>query len=69
MNRMKNILKDALLYWLNMIVYIWPSFLVGNGLVGLTVSILVDNRNEFLVRISEIFACIVVLCAFLFGTI
>ena len=66
MSRAKNILKDALLYWLNIIAYLWPSFFVGNGLVGLTVSILVDNQSEFLVRISEIIACILVQCALLF---
>ena len=66
MNKIKKILKDALLYWLNIIVYLWPSFFIGNGFVGLTVSMLVDNGNEFLVRISETIACILVLCALLF---
>lgn len=65
MNRMKKILMDALLYWLQIIVYIWPAFLIGNGLIGMIVSILVDNHNNFLVRIFETIACILVLCAFL----
>ena len=66
MKRIKNTLMDTLIYWLQIIVYIWPSFFIGNGLVGLIVRILVNNQNNFLVRISETLTCILALCALLF---
>lgn len=66
MSRIKYILTDTLLYWFQIIIYIWPSFFIGNGLVGLIVSILVNNQNKFLVRLFETLACVFVLCALLF---
>ena len=66
MQRIKPILKDALLYFFQIVVYIWPTFLIGNLLVGLIVSILVNNQNDFLVRLSITIACILILSAFLF---
>ncbi len=66
MGKRKKILMDALLYWVQIVVYIWPSFFIGNGFVGLIVSMLVENQNQFLVRIFETITCVVVLCAFLF---
>ena len=63
---MKTILVDTLLYWVQIVIYIWPSFLIGNGLVGLLVKILVNNSNNFLARLSETITCILVLCVLLF---
>ncbi len=64
--KIKKILLDMLLYWLQIAVYIWPSFLIGNGIVGMIVRLLVNNANNFAARISETLACIVVLCGLLF---
>ncbi len=66
MSRLKKVLIDTLLYWIQIVVYIWPSFFIGNGVVGLIVHILVNNSNNLSVRISETLACIFVLCALLF---
>ena len=66
MKRIKTILMNTLIYWLQIIVYIWPSFFIGNGLVGLIVRILVNNQDNFLARLFETITCIIVLCAFLF---
>ncbi len=63
--KMKQILTDTLFYWLQIIICIWPSFLIGEGIVGMAVSILVKNANIFLVRISETLASVLVLCALL----
>ena len=57
---------DSLIYWLQIIVCIWPSFFIGNGLVGLIVRILVNNQDNFSSRLFETITCIIVLCAFLF---
>ena len=66
MKRIKNTLMDTLIYWLQIIVYIWPSFFIGNGLVGLLVRMLVNNQDNFLARLFETITCIIVLCACLF---
>lgn len=66
MKKMKTTLMDALLYWFQIVVYIWPSFLIGNGLVGLIVRMLVNNSNHFLSRLSETVTCVLVLCVCLF---
>ena len=57
---------DALLYGFQIIVYLWPAFFMGNGLVGLAVRLLVNNSNAFFARLSETVTCILVVCAFLF---
>ncbi len=57
---------DTLLYGLQIVVYIWPSFLIGNGIIGLIVRILANNSINFLARIADTLACIVVLCVLLF---
>ncbi len=64
--KIKKILMDALLYWIQIIVYIWPAFFIGNGLVGLMVRILVNNSNRFLARMADTLASVFVLCALLF---
>ncbi|MBQ7982955.1 MAG: hypothetical protein IJ302_05255 [Clostridia bacterium] len=66
MNRLIKILRDALLYWLQIIIFIWPSFFVGNGFVGLIVRLLLNHQDRLWVRISETLACVFVLCALLF---
>ncbi len=66
MKRMKQILMDTLLYWLQIVVYIWPSFFIGNGLFGLIVRILVNNSNNFSARMADTLGSILVLCALLF---
>lgn len=66
MKRMKNILVDTLVYWIQIIIYIWPSFFIGNGLIGLIVRMLVNNQDNFWARIVETLACILVLSALLF---
>ncbi len=66
MNRIKKILVDTLLYWIQIVVYIWPSFFIGNGVVGLIVRVLVNNSNIFLARMADTFASVLVLCALLF---
>ena len=57
---------DALLYFFQIVVYIWPSFLTGNILVGLIVRILLNNSNGFLATLSDAITSVLVLCAFLF---
>ncbi len=66
MNKIKKILVDTLLYWLQIVVYIWPSFFIGNGVVGLIVRVLVNNSNNFLARMADTLASVFVLCALLF---
>ena len=66
MTKIKNIFMDSLLYFFQIVVYIWPTFLTGSLLVGLIVSMLVNNQNNFLVRLSETIACVLILSAFLF---
>ena len=66
MQKIKPIFMDALLYFFQIVVYIWPSFLIGNNLVGVTVRIFLNNSNEFLTKLSETITCVLVLCAFLF---
>ncbi len=66
MKKIKTILMDTFLYWLQIIVFIWPSFLIGNGVVGLIVRVITNNSNLFLARIFETLACIFVLCGLLF---
>ncbi len=66
MNQIKKILVDTLLYWIQIVVYIWPSFFIGNGVVGLIVRVLVNNSNNFLARMADTLASVFVLCALLF---
>jgi len=66
MQRMKTIFKDALLYFFQIVVYIWPSIIMGNLVIGLIVRILLNNSNGFLTRLTETITCVLVLCAFLF---
>ncbi len=66
MNKIKMVLLDTLLYWIQIVVFIWPAFLIGNGVVGLMVRLLVNNSNHILIKISETIASVFVLCALLF---
>ena len=66
MQRIKPIVKDAFLYFFQIYIYIWPSFLIGNNVVGLIVRIAMNNSNETFAKICETITCVVVLCAFLF---
>ncbi len=66
MKQIKQVFVDTLIYWLQIVVFIWPSFFIGNGVVGLIVRVLVNNSQPLLVRICETLASILVLCALLF---
>ncbi len=66
MGKVKKILLDTILYWLQIIVFIWPSFFIGNGVVGLIVRVLANNSNNFAARIADTVASVLVLCALLF---
>ena len=66
MQRIKPILMDALLYFFQIVVYTWPSIIMGNLVIGLIVRILLNNSNGFLTRLTETITCVLVLCAFLF---
>ncbi|MBR5446737.1 MAG: hypothetical protein IKV57_11475 [Clostridia bacterium] len=66
MNRIKNILTDALLYWLQIVICVWPAFFVGHNFVGLIVRMLANDQGRFWSRIFSVFACVFILCAFLF---
>ncbi len=58
-----NILKDALVYWLQIAIYIWPAFLLGNGFFGLIVYFIL---NSSCAQITEIASSILILCVLLF---
>ena len=63
MHRIINIFKDALLYFLQISIYSWPSLLAGNLLFGPIVYFIV---NGFWGRIVEIVSSIMILCVLLF---
>ena len=66
MQRLKPILMDALLYFFQIVVYIWPAIIIANLIVGLIVRILLNNSNGFLATLSDTVTSVFVLCAFLF---
>ena len=58
-----NIFKDAFLYWLQIAIFIWPSFLLGNGFFALLVYFIF---NSACAKITEIASSILILCVLLF---
>ena len=58
-----NILKDAFLYWLQIAIFIWPAFLLGNGFFALIVYFIF---NSSCAQITEIASSILILCVLLF---
>ena len=63
MKTILNILKDAFLYWLQIAIFIWPSFLLGNGFFALIVYFIF---NSSCAQITEIASSILILCVLLF---
>ena len=57
------IIKDAFLYWLQIAIYSWPSFLAGNLVFGAVVYFIFGG---FYARIVEIASSILILCVLLF---
>ena len=63
MRVVKSILKDALLYFLQIFIYAWPAFLSGNLVFGAIVYFILGG---FYARIVEIVSSILILCVLLF---
>lgn len=63
MKTLLTILKDTFLYWLQIAIFIWPSFLAGNLLFGAIVFFILGG---FYAKITEIASSILILCALLF---
>ncbi len=63
MKTIGNILKDAFLYWLQIAIFIWPSFLLGNGFFALLVYFIFNGSGA---RITEIASSLLILCVLLF---
>ena len=66
MQKIKPIVMDALLYFFQIVVWFWPSFIVGNLIVGMLVRVAMNNSNEFVAVIFETVTSVLVLCAGLF---
>ena len=63
MSGVKRIIKDALLYFLQIFIYAWPSFFAGNLIFGAIVYFILGG---FYARIVEMVSSILILCVLLF---
>ena len=66
MNAVKNIFKNTTAYFFQILISIWPAFLIGNGLVGLLLSLILENQNRLIIRLCETVACVIIVCVCLF---
>ncbi len=61
-----NILKDALVYWLQIAIYIWPAFLIGHNFFGLMATLIVNSPSNFGSRLISAITGVMILCVLLF---
>ena len=61
-----NILKDALVYWLQIAIYIWPAFLIGHNFFGLMATLIVNSPSNFGSRLVSAITGVMILCVLLF---
>lgn len=66
MNTMRKILGDAFLYWLQLVIYAWPAFLIGHNFFGLLATLILNHRNMFGSRLTSAVTGVILLCVFLF---
>ena len=66
MRVVKNILKDALLYWLQIIIYVWPAFFIGHNFFGLMTTLIVNSPSNLWSRLISAITGVMILCILLF---